>query len=220
MLAGAQQDVALLRQGKSADEFGAAAQAYGSVAGSENGAAIQVVGKQVEDDEHANEVMKGILSAGIDLFPAGGLAEDGGKLLASIPDVFWDASKHGANMGLESVYGAAPGSADQLSHLKDANYETAMTSDYERTSILREAGYPGTSDIPPDLLTPSGQMVNVATVMGNDHLKAEYYDYMHNGANAPQGDLGHGASVYTVTKNATGRYVAAYGQAKGDDEGK
>ena len=219
MLAGAKQDVALLHDGKSAYALNNAAQAYGSVAGSENGAALQVIGKRVEDEEHAHETMRGIISAGIDLFPAGGLAEDGGKLLSKIPDLFWDASKHGANMGLEAIYGAEPGSQEELDHLKDANYQTAMVGDYERTSILREAGYPGTDSIPKDLLTSDGQMVNVATVMGDDHLRQEYYEYMHHEANAPEGSLGRGASVYEVTKNAAGRYQDAYQEARGNDEG-
>jgi len=215
MLAGAQQDVTLLHDGKSAYGLNDAAGAYGSVAGSENGAAIQVVGKEVEDQEHAAETMKGILSLGVDMIPAGKLAEDAGGLAAKLSDSVWDAMKHGANMGLESVYGAEPGSQEQLDHLKDANYETAMVGDYERTSILREAGYPGTGDIPKELLASNGQMINVATVMNDHHLRQVYYNFMHNAANAPQGSLGHGASVYEVTKNAAGRYDAAYTEARG-----
>jgi hypothetical protein len=220
MLAGAQQDVGLLHDGKSAYGFNDAAQAYGSVAGSENGAAIQVVGKQVEDEEHAAETMRGILSLGVDMIPAGKLAESAGGVFLKISDSVWDAMKHGSNMGLEHIYGAEPGSQEQLNHLKDASYQTAMVGDYERTAILREAGYPGTDDIPKDLLTADGQMVNVATVMNDEHLRAEYYDFMHEGANAPQGTLGHGASVYEITKNAAGRFDGAYMQARGNDEGK
>jgi hypothetical protein len=219
MLAGAQQDRTLLAEGQSAYGFNDAAQAYGSVAGSENGAAIQVVGQQVEDEEHAAETMKGILSLGVDMIPAGKLAEDAGGVFAKISDSVWDAMKHGTNMGLEHVYGAEPGSQQQLDNLNNASYQTAMVGDYERTSILREAGYPGTDAIPSDLLTSDGQMINVATVMSDDHLRQEYYDFMHDGANAGQGTLGHGASVYELAKNAAGRYDAAYQQAKGDAEG-
>jgi hypothetical protein len=56
--------------------------------------------------------------------------------------------------------------------------------------------------------------------MNDEHLRQEYYEFMHEGANAPQGTLGHGASVYEITKNAAGRFDAAYMQARGDDEGK
>jgi hypothetical protein len=55
--------------------------------------------------------------------------------------------------------------------------------------------------------------------MKNEQLREAYYAYMHEGANAPQGSLGHGASVYEVTKNASGRFAAAYQGAKGNDEG-
>jgi hypothetical protein len=95
-----------------------------------------------------------------------------------------------------------------------------MVGDYERTSILREAGYPGTDAIPQDLLASNGQMINVATVMNDEHLRQEYYDFMHAEANKPAGTLGQGASVYELTKNAAGRYDAAYLQARGDDEGE
>ncbi len=152
--------------------------------------------------------------------PAGKLAEDAGGVFLKISDSVWDAMKHGTNMGLEHVYGAEPGSQEQLDHLNDASYQTAMVGDYERTSILREAGYPGTDAIPSDLLTSDGQMINVATVMNDDHLRQEYYDFMHDGANAGQGTLGHGASVYELAKNAAGRSDAAYQQAKGDSDGK
>ncbi|MDT4914250.1 MAG: hypothetical protein QOC66_3378 [Pseudonocardiales bacterium] len=219
MLAGAQQDTVLLHDGKSAYGFNTAAQAYGSVAGSENGAAIQVVGKQVEDEEHAQESMRKLLSWGVDLIPGGKIAEDVGGLVAKAPDTLWDIAKHVSNIGLEHEYGAAPGSAEQLAHFKDASYESAMASDYERTAILHDAGYPGTDHIPDELLTSDGHMVDAATVMKNEQLREAYYAYMHEGANAPQGSLGHGASVYEVTKNASGRFAAAYQGAKGNDEG-
>lgn len=220
MLAGAQQDTNLLAHGQSAYGFNTAAQAYGSVAGSENGAGIQVVGQEVEDAKHAQETMKSILSLGVDMIPAGKLAEDAGGVFARMSDSVWDAMKHGTNMGLETVYGAEPGSQAQLDHLNDASYQTAIVGDYERTSVLREAGYPGIDRIPPDLLIQDGQMVNVATVMNDPHLRETYYEYMHSEANAPQGSLGHGASVYEITKNAAGRFENAYVQARGNSEGK
>jgi hypothetical protein len=220
MLAGAQQDARALGAHQAPDAFNAAAQAYGSVAGSENGAAIQVVGKQVDDEEHANEVMKGILSLGVDMIPAGKLAEDAGGMVAKLSDSVWDAMKHATNMGLEAHYGGPPSSEQQLDDLKNAGYQTAMVSDYERTAVLHEAGYPGTDDIPPDLLASNGQMVNVATVMNDDHLRTEYYDYMHETANDPQAGMGHGTSVYAVTRNAASRFDDAYLRARGNDEGQ
>jgi hypothetical protein len=43
---------------------------------------------------------------------------------------------------------------------------------------------------------------------------------MHGGANAPQGSLGHGASVYELTNNAASNFDSAYQRAKGNDEGE
>jgi hypothetical protein len=213
MLAGAQSDVDLLKHGQSAYQFNHASEAYGSVAGAENSAAVAVVGKQVEDDEHAKEIMKGILSAGVDMIPAGKLAEAAGGAFLKVSDSVWDAMKHTTNMGLEHAYGAPSGSAEQLAQLKDQGHEVAMVSDYERTAVLHEAGYPGTDKIPPELTDGRGHMLNVAQVMSDDNLKKSYYDYMNGAAHRAEGTLGEGASVYDITRNAANSYIGGYQKA-------
>ena len=123
MLAGASADAAGLSSGKTPHWFSEASGAYGSVAGSENAAQVEVVGKQVEDEEHAKELMKSVLSVGVDMLPMGKLAEDGGSAivhigedfagttagdiatyagshLANASDSWWDASKHADQHGL------------------------------------------------------------------------------------------------------------------------
>lgn len=215
MLAGARGDVDLLHHNQSAHYLDDVSQAYGSVAGSENSAAVEVVGEQVESEEHAKEIMKGILSAGVDMIPAGKLAEAAGGAFLKVSDSVWDAMKHTTNMGLESVYGAPAGSEQQLEALKDNGHEVAMVGDYERTAILQEAGYPGTDKIPPQLLDGHGHMLNVAQVMSDDTLKKAYYDYMSGVANESEGTLGQGASVYEQANNAAGRFDHGYNLAGG-----
>jgi hypothetical protein len=147
------------------------------------------------------------------MIPAGKLAEAAGGAFLKVSDSVWDAMKHTTNMGLEHAYGAPSGSAEQLAQLKDQGHEVAMVSDYERTAVLHEAGYPGTDKIPPELTDGHGHMLNVAQVMSDDNLKKSYYDYMNGAAHRAEGTLGEGASVYDITRNAANSYIGGYQKA-------
>ena len=243
MLAGARVDAAGLSSGQTPYAFKDASGAYGSVAGSENAAQVAVVGKQVEDQERANELIKGVLSVGVDMLPMGKLAEDGGSALihagedlagssagdiaryagthlANASDSWWDASKHAANMGLENVYGAAPDSQAQLDALKDAPHQVAMLSDYERLSVLREAGWPGTSHIPPGLIGDDGQLKSPGQVLSNPSLAKQFYEYMGSTTAATfdgPGPGGNGNSVYEQAQSGSDGYLAGYGRSGGGE---
>jgi hypothetical protein len=208
MLAGAHGDVDLLKNGQSAHYLNTAAEAYGAVAGTENGAQVQVLGKQVEDEKHAKEIMGYIASFGVDMLP-------GHELIEKAPDWAWDAFKFAAvHHGVDAVYGGEPSSAQQLDDLRNETFQVAMMGDYERTSILAEAGYPGTDHIPADLKGPDGHMLSAAQVAADPAKMRAYYEYMHSdAAHASQGNLGTGASVYDMSHNAAGRYQYGYDHA-------
>ncbi len=239
MLAGASADAAGLSSGKTPQWFSEASGAYGSVAGSENAAQVEVVGKQVEDEEHAQELMKSVLSLGVDMLPMGKLAEDGGSAilhigedfagttagdiaryagshLANASDSWWDASKHLTNMHLENVYGAAPDSQAQLDALNSAPHQVAMLSDYERLSVLKEANWPGTSNIPAGLVGSDGQLKSPGEVMSDPALAKQFYEYMGSKDAATYtgpGNGGDGNSVYQETQNGSNGYIAGYQRA-------
>ncbi len=234
MLSGARMDMADL-SGDTPFHFYDASQAYGGVAGAENAAAFEVVNEHVEDEEHAKELMRNVISVGVDMLPMGQLAEEGGAALVNGPlgkygdyvgnhlinaaDSWWDASKHTANMRLESDYSAAPNSEAELKELADNPRQVAIVSDYEHLSILKEAGWPGTDKIPAVLLGPDGQMKSAAAVMSDPAAAKAYYEFMgSHEASTFDGPGGEGNSVFEVTKNSGARFSQAYNQVANPPE--
>lgn len=121
-----------------------------------------------------------------------------------MPDTVWDVAKHLTNVALEQAYGAT--GDPRFDATTNASHAIAVTSVYNQLSMLREAGYPGTQDIPPDLIDrQTGQMLPGREVLKNRHLLGSLYDYL--GGRAQQ----HGAfpnvtTVYDKVNNTADAY--------------
>ena len=157
-----------------ADHLEATSRAFGAVAGAENTATRDVVGARDESEEHQQELVRNILSAGVDLIP-------GEKIAEAVPGTVWDIAKHVTNMGLEQAFGAT--SDPRFDALNDTSHAMAVTGAYNQLSILHEAGYPGTQNIPSSLIDPhTGQLVPVDQVLKNPDLQSAFHSYMQNEA--------------------------------------
>jgi hypothetical protein len=177
-------------------------EAYGTVAGTENTTTREIVGARDENDEHSKELIRGIISAGVDLIP-------GEKIAENVPGTLWDIGKHMTNMGLEQVYGAT---ADpRFDALNDTSHAAALTGVYQQASILHEAGYPGTDKIPSDLVDPkTGQMIPVGRVLSDQHLQTVFHDYLQNeGREQADGQ----EALYDRTHEVSGTYQLGFDTA-------
>jgi hypothetical protein len=184
------------------------ARAYGTVAGDENAMTREVVGERDESEEHQNELVRNVLSAGVDLIPGEKVAE---ALAVKIPGTAWDIAKHMTNMGLEQAYGAT---ADpRFDATTDASHAIAVTNTYEQLSVLHEAHYPGTDNIPADLVDPkTGQMLPAGKVLQDPQLRSSLHDYLGSLAqqHAPNAN-----SIYDTVNNAAGNYQGGFDYANG-----
>lgn len=182
------------------------AHAYGAVAGAENSVTREVVGDRDESEEHQNELIRNVLSAGVDLIPGEKVAE---ALAVKIPGTAWDIAKHMTNMGLEQAYGAT--GDPRFDATTDASHAIAVTNTYEQLSVLREAGYPGTDHIPSELIDPhTGQLLPAGVVLESPQLRSSLHDYLGNLAQQ------HGAnvnSVYDKMNDAAGNYQGGFDTA-------
>jgi tellurite resistance protein len=182
------------------------AHAYGSVAGTENSVTREVVGERDESEEHQNELVRNVLSAGVDLIPGEKVAE---ALAVKIPGTMWDIAKHTTNMGLEQAYGAT---ADpRFDATTDASHAIAVTNTYEQLSMLREAGYPGTEHIPSDLIDPhSGQLLPASQVLQDANLRNSLHEYLGTVAHQHGPDVN---SVYDKVNDTSGNYQGGFDTA-------
>ena len=185
--------------------------AYGSVAGAENATTHDVLGERDEQAESDNEVVKGVLSAGLDLIP-------GEKLAENVPGTVWDVAKHLGNMGLESAYGTTDD--PRFDALQNTSHALSLSGAYNNLSVLQEAGYPGANTIPHDLIDPStGQMYPVGKVLADPNLQQSFHDYMQVGgaATSPAGTARRSTTwpptrAATTTTGSTGRTAAESGR--------
>ena len=202
MVAGAKLDATTPAATES--HFNDVSQAYGAVAGAENKATTDVVGDADESARESSELTRNILSAGIDLIP-------GEKLVEAVPGTVWDIAKHMANVGLEHAYGETDD--PRFDALADTSHSVALVSDYDKLSILQEAGYPGTQNIPAGLLDPTThQLLSPDKILNNQDLQQQFHDYMFGPAS--QSDGQH-VSVYEALQNAGGRYQKGFDTENG-----
>jgi hypothetical protein len=196
-LAAAQADKGL--PAADADTLNHVSNAYGTVAGTENSVTREVVGERDESTEHDKELIRGILSAGVDLIP-------GEKVAEKIPGTVWDVAKHMTNMGLERVYGET---ADpRFNALNDTSNTLAITGSYQQAAVLQEAGYPGTEHIPAELIDPkTHHMVSAGAMLNDPKLRAAFGDYMEHAGRDRNGDH---TSVYDMTQNSAGNYQLGF----------
>jgi hypothetical protein len=186
------------------------AHAFGTVAGTENSVTREVLGARDEAADHQNELVRNILSAGVDLIPGEKVAE---ALTLKIPGTAWDVAKHLTNMGLEQAYGAT--GDPRFDATTDASHAIAVTNTYEQLSMLREAGYPGTEHIPADLVDPhTGHLLPAGEVLENAHLRASLHDYL--GTLAQQHGPGV-TSVYDKVNDTAGNYQGGFDTANGSE---
>jgi hypothetical protein len=189
-----------------ADNMEHTAHAFGTVAGMENSATREVVGARDESAEHQQELIRNVLSAGVDLIP-------GEKLAENVPGTVWDIAKHMTNMGLEQAFGAT---ADpRFDATTDASHAIAITNSYETLATMREAGFPGTASIPADLMGPNGQLLPPGRVLEDPTLRQSLHDYL--GTLAQQ----HGPnarSVYDMLNAAAGNYQGGFDTANAPNE--
>jgi hypothetical protein len=79
---------------------------------------------------------------------------------------------------------------------------------YQQASILHEAGYPGTHDVPASLLDPTtGQMLPVGKVLQDPTLQSAFHDYLQNEARQQNGGQ---ESVYDRTHEVAGTYQLGF----------
>jgi hypothetical protein len=181
----------------SADHMERTAEAFGTVAGTENSAQLEHYHGQVESEESLRRKVSWL----VDLIP-------GEKVAEKVPGTLWDLGKHLTNIGLENNYGADPQS--HLDKLGGTAHDLALTSLYERTSILQEAGYPGTDRIPPELLD-HGHLRDVGQVLGDPALKAKFDDYL-NGTAREHGHPGY-VTVYDEVHRSANAYLGGFDRA-------
>lgn len=202
MVAGARADAG--SPAATASHFNDVSQAYGSVAGAENKATTDVVGERDESDAASQELVKNILSAGVDLIP-------GEKLIEAVPGTAWDIAKHMANIGLEHAYGATDD--PRFDALQDTSHSIALVSEYDKLEILHEAGYPGTDQIPPALLDPTThQLLSPDKILNNQDLQQQFHDYLLGPGSVSDGSH---VSIYEATENAAGRYQNGFDKENG-----
>ncbi|HZC69201.1 MAG TPA: hypothetical protein VE442_00765 [Jatrophihabitans sp.] len=184
------------------------ARAYGTVAGAENSVTREVVGERDESAEHQNELIRNVLSAGVDLIPGEKVAE---ALAIKVPATVWDIAKHSTNMVLEQAYGAT--GDPRFDATTDASHAIAVTNAYEQLSVLHEAHYPGTDNIPANLIDPhTGQLLPAGKVLQDPNLRNSLHQYL--GSVAQQHDPNHN-SVYDTVNDSAGNYQGGFDTANG-----
>jgi hypothetical protein len=177
-----------------ADNMERTAEAFGAVAGTENSAHLEYYHGQAESEES----MRRKISWLVDLIP-------GDKIAEKVPMTLWDLGKHLTNIGLESSYGADPKA--HLEQLNSTAHDLALTSLYERTAILQEAGYPGTDQIPPELLD-HGRLKDVGQILCDPTLKATFDDYLNGAA---RGHIRPGyVTVYDEVHRSANAYLGGF----------
>ena len=187
-----------------ADHLEKTSSAFGAVAGAENSATREVVGERDESAEHQKDLVRGVISAAVDLIP-------GEKVAEAVPGTVWDIAKHVTNMGLEQAFGAT--SDPRFDALNDTSHAMAVTGAYEQLSVLHEAGYPGTQNVPSSLIDHStGQLLPVGKVLSDPALQTAFHSYMQQQAQQ------HGSnttSVYDETTRSTNGFQGGF---DGQDE--
>lgn len=180
------------------------AKAYGTVAGIENHTTTEVVGEADEAAKEANENLKSILSLGLDAIP-------GEKIAEGVPGIVWDMSKHLGNMGLESTFGETDD--PRFDALGEKSHEIALAQPYETLSILHEAGYPGTDQVPPSLLDPTThELLPMGKVLDDPQKVTALQDYLNYTKNHPPANH---TSVYDKSSDVAGNYSGGYDGGNG-----
>ncbi|WP_375487743.1 hypothetical protein [uncultured Jatrophihabitans sp.] len=173
--------------------------AFGSVAGVENSTTREIVGERDESAAHQSELIRSVISAGVDLIP-------GDKLVEGVPSTAWDIAKHVTNMGLEATFGATDD--PRFDALTNTSHAMAVTGAYDQLSVLREAGYPGTQNVPSVLIDPStGNLLPAGKVLSDPTLQTALHSYMRQQAQQHGPDT---TSVYDEANRSTNGYQGGF----------